>query len=220
MTKRKLKPFVVPMIYTTVISLFVFSMYYLQKVISTSVFSTPDVVEDDSLKYVDDQITDNHNYLPVVGTTTMIVRPYTDGSVTVARGYYDYKASDEEQRNSIVYYEDTYMQNSGIDYVGADTFDVISILDGKVIDVYEDNILGTVVKIQHADNIVSVYQSLSDVVVNKDDTVLQGQVIAKSGKSNLNASLGNHLHFELYVQDVIVNPLDYYDKSVDDIIGG
>ena len=64
---------------------------------------------------------------------------------------------------------------------------------------------------------ISVYQSLSDVIVKKDDKVIQGQIIAKSGNSNINKDLGNHLHFELYYKGAIVNPEEYFDKSVDEL---
>ena len=64
---------------------------------------------------------------------------------------------------------------------------------------------------------ISVYQSLSDVIVKKDDLVIQGQIIAKSGTSNINKELENHLHFELYYKGKIVNPEEYYNKSVDEL---
>ena len=47
---------------------------------------------------------------------------------------------DEEQEKSIIYYEDTYMQNSGVDYGTETEFEVISILEGTVINVKEDDL--------------------------------------------------------------------------------
>lgn len=41
------------------------------------------------------------------------------------------------------------MQNSGVDYVSDEVFDVISVLAGKVISVDTDEILGNIVKIEH-----------------------------------------------------------------------
>ena len=54
MKRRKLKPFVVPMLYTIAITFFVFSMYYLQKAVSTSAFKSNDI-EKVETKYVDDE---------------------------------------------------------------------------------------------------------------------------------------------------------------------
>ena len=48
--------------------------------------------------------------------------------------------------------------------------------------------------------------------------MVQGQVIAKSGESVINANLGNHLHFAIEYNDTYLNPLRVYDKSIDEII--
>jgi stage II sporulation protein Q len=61
-----------------------------------------------------------------------------------------------------------------------------------------------------------VYQGLSNVSVKENDEVKQGQTIAKSGTSNINKDLGNHLHFELYMKMVAVNPEEYYNKSINE----
>lgn len=94
---------------------------------------------------------------------------------------------------------------------------MISILDGTVISVEDNDILGTTVEVRHSNDLISIYQSLADVAVKKDDQIIQGQIIAKSGVSNINKDLGNHLHFELYYKGKIVNPEEYYNKSVDEL---
>ena len=83
-----------------------------------------------------------------------------------------------------------------------------------VISVENNDILGTTVEIRHNNDLISVYQSLSNVGVKKYDKVIQGQIIAKSGLSNIEKDLGNHLHFELYYKGKIVNPEEYYNKSL------
>jgi len=212
MTKRKLKLFVVPMIYAFSIIVFVFSMYFIEKLVNNLTFSKNDTIE-----YVDSEIVEKDDYLPVVSTDVRIIRPYLNTEVYIAKDFYDYTKDASSQEDSIIYYENTYMQNSGIDYAHNDSFDVVSILDGTVIDVTEDNILGTTVEIRHSNDLISVYQSLSNVSVKVDDTVIQGQVIAKSGTSNINLELGNHLHFEIFYQGKIVNPEEYYNKSLEEL---
>ena len=39
--------------------------------------------------------------------------------------------------------------------------------------------------------------------------IIQGQIIAKSGTSNINKDLGNHLHFELYYNGKIAKAQDF-----------
>lgn len=154
--------------------------------------------------------------LPVVSEQSVeIGRPYTDENVTIAKQYYDYRGSEEEQQKSIIYYEDTYIQNTGVSYSsGGEVFDAVAILDGEVVDVKEDTLLGNIVTIKHTANITSVYQSISDIQVKKGDTVQKGMVIGKSGVSNISQDLGNHLYFELIIDNISVNPEEYYNKTL------
>lgn len=213
MKSRRMKPFVMPVVYSVCVIAFLFSMYFAQRFANNMMFS-----KEGNLEYVDGEITENNtNDIPVVSTPTVIVRPYLDASVSIGKTFYDYEGSSEEQENSIIYYENTYMQNSGVDYVSANAFDVVSVLDGTVISVEENDLLGTTIEVRHSNNLISVYQSLSDVVVEENMIVVQGQVLAKSGTSNINKDLGNHLHFELYYNGKIVNPEEYYNRNVDEL---
>ena len=213
--KGKMKNLVVPGMYVLSLFFFVFSMYFVQKMLSNSLFK--DVNVDLDTEYVDNEIIENDNYLPVVDEVVTIRKPYVSDSVSISKSFYDYKSGEKEQQESIIYYENTYIQNSGVDYTADSIFDVVSVLDGTVIDVKEDNIMGKIVEIRHTNELISVYQCLGDVNVKVDDNVVQGQVIGKSGKSNLNVKSDNNLHFELYYMGEIVNPLEYYDKSLTDL---
>lgn len=213
MIKRKLKPFVIPSLYALAIVLFVFSIYFFQSTVKDVFFSNDDVNEE----YVDDDIVEEEQYIPVVNTAKEIIKPFINDKVEIGKSFYDYKAEADSQKNSIVYYENIYMQNSGVDYKLGEVFDVVSVLDGTVVSVEDNDMMGTTVQIKHSNNIISVYQSLSNVKVNVNDTVIQGQVIAQSGESNINKEMGNHLHFELYYNGNIVNPEEYYNKSLEEL---
>lgn len=171
---------------------------------------------DTEYQYVSDTVLDSEEE-PVVAQKETIIKPYTDNDIKILKDYYDYQAEESEQERSIIYYENTYMPSSGISYGKDNTFDVISILDGTVKEVKEDSTYGNIITIEHNKSIVSIYQSLSDITVKTGDTVKQGDIIAKSGKSNISSDLGNHVYFELSINGVTVNPENYYDKSVDEI---
>lgn len=212
MKSRRLKKNVVYAIYGLVAVALIGVIYAIQSTTSTSTFEE----KDDNYEYVsttifDDAITVNTEESIKIG------KPYNDESVKVLKGYYDYKGEASSQEKSLIYYENTYMQSSGISYGKDDTFQVLSILDGEVTSVEEDDILGKIVQIKHDNNIISSYQSLSEVSVKVGDKVKQGDILGKSGKSNLEADLGNHLYFELVIKDANVNPEDYFDKSVNEI---
>lgn len=208
MKRKRLRPFVVPTLsFILLFSLFI-STFFMK------VSSSPT----NNLHYVTDIILGNR--LPVMNITNKTINyPYTNKNVTIGKTFYDYKASEESQEKSIIKYDDTYMQNSGVDFVCEEVFDVLSVLDGEVISVSEDETVGKVVKIQHDNNYVSVYQGLSEVSVQKGDKVIQNQVLGKSGTNKIDEELGNHLHFELYINNVMQNPTNYLGKSINEIKG-
>lgn len=155
--------------------------------------------------------------IPVVNTKTTIIRPYTDSDVKIVKNFYNYQGTEDEQKESIIYYQDTYMPSSGVSY-GKDTeFDVVAILDGKVTKVSNDDTVGNIITIEHDNGIVSTYESIKDITVKEGDTVKQGAKIATSSTANITSDLKNHLYFELSIKEKLVNPEDYFDKSIDEI---
>jgi stage II sporulation protein Q len=152
--------------------------------------------------------------VPVVSNVTTIINPYLDQTVTIKKGYYDNNSDEDSQISSIVKHDNTYIQNTGIDYVGENVFDVVAILNGIVINVKDDEELGKSVEIRHDNGMVSIYQSLSEVYVEKDNVITQGLIIGKSGENKLDKDLGNHLHFEIYDNGQPVNPLNYLNTQV------
>ncbi len=210
--KRRLKKSVVYAIYVlTFISVFG-SIYFIEKNLEPkNTFNNPS----GDYEYVSETIFENE--IPVVAEPTQIIRPYTATDIMKVKDYYDYKGEEQSQQQALLYFENTYLQNSGVAYSGSPNFDVVAILDGTVTKVKEDNILGNIVEIRHDNDTISVYQSLSDIKVTENQKVKQGEIIAKSGTSNISKELGDHLHFELIIKGQNVNPEEYYNKNVNEI---
>lgn len=200
--KLVLKPFVVPMLYTIFAVVVIVSLFLSIKVVD----------EKENLTYVNESILDE--YVPVISLEEKLMRPFTDQTVTILSNYYDYQSSQEEQENSILYHENTYIQNTGINYHAENSFDVVSVLGGEVIEVEEKELLGKSVTIRHDNELISVYQSLGEVAVQKGDRVVTGQVIGKSGSCDLIKDSKNNLHFEFYVNGTTADPENYYDKKL------
>lgn len=154
------------------------------------------------------------NKIPVVKTEETIARPYVDSTIKIKTNFYNPKDDEETQKNSLILFENTYLPSTGIDYASDYDFDVVSILDGIVVTVKEDQTLGKIIEIKHNDNIISTYQSLSEVLVKEGDEVKQGTLIGKSGTSNIQKDMGSHLHFELTIDSKTVDPEEYYDKEL------
>ena len=210
MKKYKLKKPAVILLGSLSLIAFLGTMFVVEK----SFFES--AIDEREFDYVSQTIFEDD--VPVINTTPTIIRPYTNTNVKIVKDFYDYQADEEKQQNSIIYYESTYLQNSGISYGGVEeTFEVVAILDGTVTSVKEDNTLGKIVEVRHSNDMISVYQSLSEVTVKENDEIKQGTIIGKSGSSNISKELNNHLHFELIIKGQIVNPENYYDKKVDEL---
>ncbi len=85
---------------------------------------------------------------------------------------------------------------------------------------------GTYVKIDHGDGVVTLYQHMikGSYTVSVGDKVEQGQKIGLIGNTGVGS--GCHLHFEVIVNGVQVDPLDYVDPlnprpvSTSTLLGG
>ncbi len=210
MKQRRLKRTMVPVVYTIAVVAVLGIAYMIEGAISNNQFK-----DEDHYGYVSKTIFDDSE--AVVATETKVMRPYLDSELQIVKSYYDYKADAASQENALIFHENTYMQNSGVSYGGKENFDVVAILDGTVTNVTEDKLLGNVIEIKHDNDMISSYQSLSTVNVKKGDVVKQGQLLGKSGTSNISKELNDHLHFELNYKGANVNPEDYFDKKVSEL---
>jgi len=137
-------------------------------------------------------------------------------AVQVVTKFYDFEASPEDQEAALVLYDNTYHPNRGIDIAREDgqSFEVVASLSGTVTKAMKDPLLGHVVEIEHDDNVVTVYQSLTDLQVKEGDKVEQGQVIGKAGQNQFNKEAGVHAHFEIRKDGKAYNPLNYMEKPM------
>ena len=110
------------------------------------------------------------------------------------------------------------MQNTGVLYESEKQFDVYAVLDGTVKNVKKDNILGTVIEIEHSANLTTFYQSVANVKVEVGDQVSQGTLIATSGENKINDTADNCLHFQVYHQGELLNPETFYNMNAKDLI--
>ena len=83
---------------------------------------------------------------------------------------------------------------------------VFSILEGEVIQVGYNAILGIFIRISHH-NCTSIYGHLSYILVSPGELIKGGQPIAITGATG--RVTGEHLHFSIKVGDVYVDPLMY-----------
>jgi murein DD-endopeptidase MepM/ murein hydrolase activator NlpD len=96
----------------------------------------------------------------------------------------------------------------GVDVVAAANEAVKSVLDGTVILSTWTSETGYVIGIQHENNIVSFYKHNSVILKKEGSKVRAGEVVGIVGDSG-ELSTGPHLHFELWIHGVPVNPEKY-----------
>jgi stage II sporulation protein Q len=205
----KLKPFVFPVLYISLIFMLVVGLYFTTKNMSNDMIESLEDVD-----YVSNVILDD--IIPVVNVDTIVSNPYYGTNVTIARYYYNIEDDVDRQKESIIYYNNTYMPNSGVDYTSNSNFEVVSILDGTIIDIKEDELLGKIVEVRHNNELVSSYAGLNEISVQKGESITQGMKLGVSGTNKINESLGNHLHFEVYQNGINIDPLKVIGKKIGD----
>ena len=190
--KLVLRPFVLPVLYLSILlllMLFTAKSLYKEKPKENKEF--------------DNSIIDE--IIPVVNEVeSFVLNPYIGENIKEQVGYYDYKGDKTSQEKSIIEFENTYLQNTGISYSSDKDFKVIAIMDGEVTKIYSNELLGNVIEVTH-DNIVCVYQMVKDIKVNVGDTVLSGSELATSGTSKVFPN-GSNLHFEIIKDGKVKNP--------------
>lgn len=210
MKTRVKRSYFVPTMYLLVLFVITAGVYLTKKN-----YDSYEEKEDDNITYVSNSIFSRT--IPIVSIPETINMPYSASDVKIIRYYYNSNDSEEKKAKSIVYYEGTYMPNTGVDFVLDNVFDVQAVYDGTVVDVLDNELLGKTVQIRHNGEVISVYQGLGSVDVKKGDVVFTGQKIGTSGTSKMNKDLGNHLHFEIYKSGKTINPELCFNKKLGDI---
>ncbi len=95
--------------------------------------------------------------------------------------------------------------HKGMDIAAKYGAPVFAALDGSVSETGVDSLLGKYIKINHGNGVRTTYGHLSLIQVKRGQTVERGQGIGKVGSTGY--STGPHLHFVVYRNNKLVNPL-------------
>lgn len=98
--------------------------------------------------------------------------------------------------------------HEGIDVASPRGTPVVSAAKGVVVYAGPHGGLGRTVIIAHEAGVSSVYGHASKLLVRKGQWIERGTLIARVGSTG--RSTGPHLHYEIHVDGVPVNPLNYY----------
>ncbi len=98
--------------------------------------------------------------------------------------------------------------HKGIDIAAPTGTPILAAAEGIVNDAgWDDGGYGNFVELRHPDGTLTLYAHASRILVSKGQEVSQGQLIAEVGSTG--RSTGPHLHFEVMINKVAVDPSPY-----------
>lgn len=208
MKKRKLKGFVLPTVYLLItISIFT-GIILLGSNFTLSDkdynYSTPTLNGNVESVIVEDTIASNK-----------IESPIEEGKAEVRVHFYSKDAEEDRQQNSLIYYENTYLPNTGVLYTSAESFNVLSVFSGKVTEILDDEFFGKCVVVKHTSSIRTHYYGIDEIEVAVGDELTSGAVI---GISKTNEIMNNKKSFllEVYYNNELIDPETFIGTKVTD----
>lgn len=110
-----------------------------------------------------------------------------------------------------------YRVHLGLDIVTSASAPVYAAADGKIDKIWEDTLMGYCIAIKHSGNCYTIYKNLAETLpegISEGVSVRSGQLIASVGESAMvEVAEEPHLHFEMTVSDLGVDPLEYFDEN-------
>ncbi|MEH7386151.1 M23 family metallopeptidase [Bacillus sp. JJ1521] len=97
--------------------------------------------------------------------------------------------------------------HKGIDIARPSNYAIKAADNGTVVEAGYDGGFGNKIVINHNNGMKTVYAHMSSINVSVGQTVSKGQQIGVMGSTG--NSTGTHLHFEVYINGALKNPLDY-----------
>ena len=101
--------------------------------------------------------------------------------------------------------------HSGVDIAAKGGSNILAAKSGIVLTSAYHNSYGNYVVVSHGNGLATLYAHMSRRLVSEGQTVKQGEVLGLVGTTG--SSSGNHLHFEVRVNGVRQDPLNYFKGS-------
>ncbi len=115
-----------------------------------------------------------------------------------------------------------YKVHLGLDITTEQGAPVLAAADGKVAKVWDDALMGRCVAIDHGDDIFTFYKNLDPILsagIEEGKELKRGEQIGKVGESAISELADEpHLHLEMTVNGLAVDPADYFNQEAKDTI--
>ena len=110
-----------------------------------------------------------------------------------------------------------YRVHLGVDIVTEESAPVYAAADGKISKIWEDTLMGYCIAVKHGGDCYTIYKNLAETLpegISEGASVRSGQLIGSVGESAMiEVAEEPHLHFEMTVADLAVDPLEYFDDK-------
>ena len=104
--------------------------------------------------------------------------------------------------------------HNGVDFEAAVGSDVIAVADGKITEVYKDELWGTVVTVDHGNGMVVRYCGIAaNSALPQGSRIEKGDRIGALGEIPVEKADGEHLHLEVTVNGEYADPLEALNKT-------
>jgi len=208
MKKRRLKGFVLPSLYL-MITISIFAGIIL---LGNSI-----VLTNDDYDYGVSALEDNVESVIVednVASST-IASPIEEGKAEISVHFYTKDSEETLQRDSLIYYENTYLPNTGILYTKDESFNVMNVFEGKITEILEDEFFGKCIVVEHTNNLRTYYYGLDNIEVKVGDEITTGTILGVSKKNEI-MNTKNSFLFEVYHNSELINPENFIGTKITD----
>ena len=153
----------------------------------------------------------------------VISSPLDSEDIEVTKYYYSDTVETDVQTQSFFYYpvgQSMYSHESkGMSFKSSndEVANVVASLTGTVTSVKDEILKGTIVTIEHANGVKTIYNGVYDVKVSVGDSVSQGDVLGTTGLSQLEPDAGNVVHCEIMKDEVKIDPQSAINKKLSDL---
>lgn len=159
----------------------------------------PTIIEETALGETKEDSGEKADFSPVF-LTVKIARPIEKGHIS---SHFGYRVSPITQKYSL---------HNGIDIPANENTKIYAVYDGIIEKAEYNSVNGNYIVIKHSDSLKTTYNHCNKLLVQKGDRVKKGECIALVGATGY--ATGNHLHFEMILNDKYINPLWVLDYDV------
>ena len=101
--------------------------------------------------------------------------------------------------------------HKGLDIRAEKGYEIKSLLNGKVVNVFKDDKHGMSVRVQSDNNVVVVYSNLDEKIsVEKGQEVTEGQILGTVGNTtSVESEDGTHVHIEAFKGEESIDPMTF-----------